>query len=383
MLVVGLMLPFIAFAIELLLDLFHVSWQFEAIRTIAMPATVGGVAMVAVAAFQLVDRTRGYVRWSMLLAGTCYALVTLMYLTTVMAPVFVHSDDAESTLQALTLVIEWGVPIGGMVAVLAFAIAAGKRGIVVGVLATALQALLLPVPPVRTAVWGNVEFGTGLSFLIVGLFAGQAVLVAFLGTYVGDRGRERARDHLRSARGLLALSLAAVAQAGAVLAVAILGTSLRATVLEAVAAVAVLAAMWWLARTLVFDGLAAIAVCFALAAAIGTVLVIGNSFAESYRISLFMKEDLDLHAPGLVVIGGMIAFAWVLVALALYRKVKRTAITGAAYVVLTGIGIVAREHRVVTGFCLIAASLLLVPLFREAARVVAADPVKTTADVFA
>jgi hypothetical protein len=388
MLLVGLMLPLGAIVLELLVALGSSDWSRELSRALWMPAFMTSNLMITMGAIELARRTQGIVRAGAVVAAitdiaACALLVSYVVIT-------VHARVAESfrELDVYFDIYKWVSPILGFVGIAAFAIAAGRKALGVGITAIVLDSLIFPIPPINKLIWSHVELGrTSRGFLTAGLLAGQALLVAILGGYIAARGREPRRIAARAVRGFRWLSIAAVAGAGAALVLLVHGTSMAGDASIAIAVAGIAAATWWIARAqlaTLSPALVHVALAFALATAIG----FGAQFAENYPSSVGLARMFDPDIPWWLGSGGVLAIAWLVVVLALYGRrspaVMRAAqLCGIGFTIAAGLGIAFHEHPSAFATCNILAYVIVIPLFRVAAREVAADPVQTMADVFA
>jgi len=99
-------------------------------------------------------------------------------------------------------------------------------------------------------------------------------------------------------------------------------------------------------------------------------------------------DRIAFVAPWWIELGALFGVACAMVAMVRYARhapaVAMRAWLGAGLVGLEiAIGYVFRSHDIVPGVCAILANLAAIPALRATATAVAADPIKSTADVFA
>jgi hypothetical protein len=271
---------------------------------------------------------------------------------------------------------------------------------VIGALALVTATASAPLPPFRDAVVellysppGTLAFVTSL-----GVIGAHALLVIALAAEVGRAAAPSGSDHLRAARGL-GVVIAAVAARGALgvalVAWAIAGAerfvvaALLITGLDAIGLAVLVGGTWGFARANL-PRLPRILVWLAAACALATLFGLARVVVEWYggAAGRPLYVQAGFVPPWWIDVGATLTLGIVFVVLGRYaRRARDLAIRvvtcAAAFTVAACAGIAVHDHELVAAGCMVATSVAAIPALVAVRRAIVADPVKTTADVFA
>jgi hypothetical protein len=340
-----------------------------------------GSAYIVAASWGLARRASGRVAWGAAIAFIASSVtvafqVYLIYLLD-------HRnglDGIESTLR----VVAWVFPICISVATVALAVAAGRGAMPVTIPMIALTFILIPIPPLRELLASNEVFFVAR----IGMDPARGLFTILSVAAIARQCREEHRDHVRGARGLNLLALLGglyglVAIVAAVLGASTILVQIYLLAIEGVLLVAIVWALHAIARAAHLSRYvlhaAIICVLFTLFARLHATLSVYGVFSgdldwyhDGSRLTPDWWQEVEVPLAMLCVVGVL----W------RYSRDKIVLLCGAAGVTAVIASLFFIDYRA-TWVCTGVTCFALIPALVRTAKKLRADPVKTTADVFA
>jgi hypothetical protein len=393
MLVVGLAVRVALVGAQLLV--FFDSRPRDQMIVAAIAGTLVGDLMITAGTVELMRRSRGGARIGAAIASCAYGIgcVATVAVSAYVAYMQVWRLSPESYAPIMEL-NNWVWPLIELVGVLGLALAVDAGGLAIAVLALVVTVVVRPIPPL-TALWNR--FGRDEMVIAAAVLSlGQMIACVLLAARIAERAappRHASTSGLRAASGIRIAIAGLIGRAllgAASIAWGIAGApryvvgGYAIDALDLVSAGVLTVGLWRWAQAQVPTMpryLVHVALACVLGGLIGLLRVVQDWL-------VVMMDSMAFVAPWWIELGALLGLACAMVAIVRYvRHAPALALRAWLCAGLVGLEIaityVFRSHDIVPGVCAILANLAAIPALRATATTVAADPIKSTADVFA
>jgi hypothetical protein len=340
-------------------------------------------ALLVSASWELVRRGRGRVRAAMV-------VTYVMNVGSFAIQAYAFATMFGSRSGDWLVVLSWVWPISAVVAIVGLAIAAGTRSLGSSIVALLLSLALYEVPPVSRLLVG---LGAALFWVFAVCVTLRNFVLIKVVAAIAKQCYEPTRDPVRASRGFRWLAWVFAARAAFAVVIIAIGTSTLITQIWLIGIQVVLLGAfaylaWGIAQTQL-PQLPRYSMFFAVTSVLFAMFVLGQG-----PVTIIGFGHVNWYESGDVIepswwqlVPAMLGVAWVVMTLGRYAKRARSiktsvAIGGAVFTATTCYALLVRGLTD-AWVCAAVGSVAMIPALRATAKALAAEPVQTTADVFA